>query len=55
LEFAGKLRENQEGVVETYTEHVNKVGFGGGLLELPCAYGKCLGKDTKILMFNIVI
>ena len=52
LEFAGKLRENQEIVVNTYIDHVNKVGFGGGLLELPCAYGKCLGIDTKILMFD---
>lgn len=52
LEFAGQLRENQEVVVNTYIEHVNKVGFGGGLLELPCAYGKCLGKDTKILMYD---
>ena len=52
LEFNGKLRDNQEIVVNTYIEHVNKVGFGGGLLELPCAYGKCLGKDTEILMYN---
>ena len=52
LEFAGNLRENQEIVVKTYIDHVNKVGFGGGLLELPCAYGKCLGIDTKILMFD---
>ena len=40
LEFAGKLRENQEVVVNTYLEHAKKVEFGGGLLELPCAYGK---------------
>ena len=52
LEFNGKLRENQEIVVKTYMEHIKKVGFGGGLLELPCAYGKCLGKDTEILMYN---
>jgi superfamily II DNA or RNA helicase len=52
LEFNGKLRENQEIVVNTYLNHVNKVNFGGGLLELPCAYGKCLGKDTKILMYD---
>jgi superfamily II DNA or RNA helicase len=52
LNFSGKLRENQEIVVNTYLEHVAKVGFGGGLLELPCAYGKCLGKDTKILMYD---
>ena len=43
LEFAGQLRDNQVPVVETYINHVNKVGFGGGLLELPCAFGKtCL-------------
>jgi len=48
LEFAGKLRENQEVVVNTYLEHVNKVGFGGGLLELPCAYGK------TVLSLNII-
>lgn len=52
LKFNGKLRENQEIVVNTYLEHVKTVGFGGGLLELPCAYGKCLGKDTEILMYD---
>ena len=48
LEFDGKLRENQEVVVNTYIEHVNKVGFGGGLLELPCAYGK------TVIALNII-
>lgn len=48
LEFAGTLRENQEVVVNTYLEHVKKVGFGGGLLELPCAYGK------TVLSLNII-
>ena len=52
LEFAGTLRENQEIVVDTYINHVNNVKYGGGLLELPCAYGKCLGKDTEILMYD---
>jgi len=48
LEFAGKLRENQEVVVNTYINHVEKVGFGGGLLELPCAYGK------TVISLNII-
>jgi len=52
LEFSGSLRENQEIVVKTYVDHVNKHIYGGGLLELPCAYGKCLGIDTPILMYN---
>jgi superfamily II DNA or RNA helicase len=52
LEFNGKLRENQEIVVNTYLNHVRNVEYGGGLLELPCAYGKCLGKNTEILMYD---
>ena len=48
LEFNGKLRENQEIVVNTYLKHVNNVKFGGGLLELPCAYGK------TVLSLNII-
>jgi superfamily II DNA or RNA helicase len=48
LEFNGKLRENQEIVVNTYLNHVNKVNYGGGLLELPCAYGK------TVLSLNII-
>ena len=40
--FKGTLRDNQVPVVETYLAHVTKntVQGGGGLLELPCAYGK---------------
>ena len=48
LEFKGKLRENQEIVVSTYVKHVNTVISGGGLLELPCAYGK------TVLSLNII-
>jgi len=48
LEFAGILRENQSLVVNTYIQHVNKVVYGGGLLELPCAYGK------TVLSLNII-
>ena len=48
LTFNGNLRENQEIVVNTYINHVKKVGFGGGLLELPCAYGK------TVLSLNII-
>ena len=52
LQFNGKLRENQEIVVNTYLNDVSKCEAGGGLLELPCAYGKCLGIDTEILMYD---
>jgi superfamily II DNA or RNA helicase len=48
LEFNGTLRENQEIVVDTYLKHVNEYKYGGGLLELPCAYGK------TVLSLNII-
>lgn len=46
LEFSGELRDYQKPVVKKYIDYVTKNdtsgvgGFGGGLLELPCAFGK---------------
>jgi len=48
LEFKGKLRENQELVVKTYLDHVLQNPVGGGLFELPCAYGK------TVIAINII-
>lgn len=38
LEFQGTLRDNQVPVVDKFLHHVNE--GGGGLLELPCGFGK---------------
>jgi superfamily II DNA or RNA helicase len=45
LSFAGQLRDYQRPVVEKYIQHVQSRpgGVGGGLLELPCAWGKTSG------------
>lgn len=48
LEFDGTLRDYQEPVVNKFIEavtkpHDNGLRFGGGLLELPCAWGKTSG------------
>jgi superfamily II DNA or RNA helicase len=43
LEFGGKLRDYQEPVVHKFIDHCITAGFGGGLLELPCAWGKTSG------------
>ena len=48
LDFNGSLREKQVEVVKTYVDHVNRVTYGGGLLELPCAFGK------TVLALNII-
>lgn len=43
LEFNGALRDNQVPVVEIFMKHCLERKYGGGLLELPCAFGKtCL-------------
>lgn len=57
IAFQGTLRENQVPVVNKYLEHI-KAG-GGGLLELPCGFGKtsislhiisCLKKKTLVIV-----
>ena len=44
--FIGELRDNQKPVVKAYFDHVTNnnslEASGGGLLELPCAYGKTI-------------
>ena len=50
LQFNGSLRDYQVPVINKYLEHIQ--GGGGGLLELYCAWGKCLKIDTPIIMID---
>ena len=58
--FVGSLQPHQVEAAEVYWKHVGgngEEGYGGGggggaILELPCGYGKCLAKDTPVLMWN---
>jgi superfamily II DNA or RNA helicase len=43
LDFAGTLRDYQEPVVNKFINHCKEQTCGGGLLELPCAWGKTSG------------
>jgi len=68
LDFASDkpLRDYQTHIIGTYLDHVRgqvlefeteggeekTVYGGGGILEVPCGRGKCLGKDTRILMYD---
>lgn len=58
LKFSGKLRPEQEAPALAFLEaaaaatRAADTGFGGGLLVLPCAFGKCLARDTQVLMFD---
>ena len=49
--FVSQLRDYQIDITNIYFNHV-KEGFGGGILEVPCGRGKCLGIDTPILMYD---
>ena len=51
MKFKGDLRPEQKPVAEKFID-VAVNGNGGGLISLPCGYGKCLGIDTPILLYN---
>lgn len=59
VDFPKPLRDYQDKIVDVYMKHVaqpicsdsDQCG-GGGILEVPCGRGKCLGKDTEILMYD---
>jgi hypothetical protein len=53
VEFAKSVRDYQEEIIKTYIDHVKpKPSGGGAILEVPCGQGKCLGKDTPIIMYD---
>lgn len=50
--FVGKLREKTR-QPEAFAAGIHAFDkVGGGVLSLPCGFGKCLGKDTPVLMFD---
>jgi superfamily II DNA or RNA helicase len=59
LEFSKSIRDYQENIIGVYTRHVDAAlcygsihKGGGGILEVPCGRGKCLGKNTPVLMYD---
>lgn len=50
--FAGDLRPHQKTAIDAFMDYISDDNHGGGIIELPCSAGKCLGKNTPILMFN---
>lgn len=51
ITFNGKLRTETR-QPEAFDAGVKAFEKGGGVLSLPCGYGKCLGKDTPVMMFD---
>jgi superfamily II DNA or RNA helicase len=52
LEFNGSIRPEQQESVQCYLEAVNDPVRMGGIISLPCGYGKCLAKDTPVLLYD---
>jgi len=55
VQFPNPLRDYQDKIVGVYVNHVCKENGeyrGGGILEVPCGRGKCLAKDTPIMMYD---
>lgn len=52
LTFNGTLRDNQIEPVKKLLEACNDPKRMGGLLNLKCGFGKCLGFDTPIIMYD---
>ncbi len=53
LSFNGTLRDYQENIVNKFIKHITKNNFiGGGLIDVPCGRGKCMCKNTPIIMYD---
>jgi len=60
--FVKPIRDYQEAIIDVYLRHIDSSSdkptaiererTGGGILEVPCGRGKCLGINTPILMFD---
>lgn len=55
--FVKPIRDYQEAIIDVYLRHIThskeeRERTGGGILEVPCGRGKCLGINTPILMFD---
>ena len=59
IDFVKPLRDYQDNIIKIYMDYVTTPicnsslhNGSGGILEVPCGRGKCLGKDTPILMYD---
>lgn len=50
ITFTGELREYQIEIIDKCMKHIKT--NGGGLLVVPCGMGKCLAKNTLVMMYN---
>jgi len=52
IPFTKDLRDYQDKIIGIYMDHVSTSGKMGAILEVPCGRGKCLGKNTPVMMYD---
>lgn len=52
INFKGMPRDYQLKIVDAFFKHINEKLLPGGLLDIPCGFGKCLSKNTPIIMYD---
>lgn len=53
IRFVKELRDYQTNIINIYLNYVSsKTNGGGAILEVPCGRGKCLGKNTPVMMYD---
>jgi superfamily II DNA or RNA helicase len=52
IEFNGSLRPEQSEPVDAYMKAARDPARMGGIINLVCGQGKCLGWDTPVIMYN---
>lgn len=52
VDFTGSLRNEQLEPVKKFLDACKDPLKMGGIITVPCGFGKCLGKDTPVMMFD---
>jgi len=50
MKFNGAIREEQLPIIDSCLNSIKT--DGGGIVSLPCGFGKCLAKGTNVMMFD---
>lgn len=52
INFKGIPRDYQLKIIDEFFKHINEKLLPGGLLDIPCGFGKCTSKNTPIMMYD---
>ena len=52
INFKGMPRDYQLKIIDAFFKYINEKLLPGGLLDIPCGFGKCTSKNTPIMMYD---